>query len=348
MLAQRKRRWHPRPGIGYFGHIGSVVWAEVHVARRRARVSVILVTAACAASLAGMSVPALASQASRPGPVLSVGGEVTSPATYTAAQLATLPQTTATVTVGFGHVTDTGVLLETLVSDAGPAYPASLLNTKNELLRVTVTVRGAGHREVTFAVGELDPSFGDHPALLALTQNGRPIPGGPELVVPGDAAPLRFVPRVSQVTVGIATTPATNTNPNPPAGSPVEVIDGRHVVTLSAALLARLPAETLKVSFAGPGGLQTHTEVGPSLLEVLAAAGIWPTLNTWVAAVGNDNYVATVTPAEQFVGGRSLQLSLTEDGVAQAEPRLVTDGDVKGGRYVSGVVDLYVGTGPAS
>jgi len=61
------------------------------------------------------------------------------------------------------------VLLETLVTNAGPAYPASLLNTKNELLRVTVTVRGAGHRQVTFAVGELDAGFGNHPALLALT-----------------------------------------------------------------------------------------------------------------------------------------------------------------------------------
>jgi hypothetical protein len=118
-------------------------------------------------------------------------------------------------------------------------------------------------------------------------------------------------------------------------------------VTLSAALLARLPAETLTVSFEGPGGVQTHTEVGPSLLEVLAAAGVKPTLNTWVAAVGDDNYVATVTPAEQFVGGRPLQLSLSEDGVTLAQPRLVTDGDIKGGRYVSDIVDLYVGTGPA-
>ena len=33
--------------------------------------------------------------------------------------------------------------------------------------------------------------------------------------------------------------------------------------------------------------------------------------------------------------------------VALAQPRLVTDGDVHGGRYVSGVVDIYVGTGPA-
>jgi len=62
---------------------------------------------------------------------------------------------------------------------------------------VTVTVRGTGRDEVTFAVGELDPGFGDHPALLALTQNGRPIAFGPELVVPGDRAPIRLVPRVS-------------------------------------------------------------------------------------------------------------------------------------------------------
>ena len=248
--------------------------------------------------------------------------------------------------LGGRQVTDTGVLLETLVTDAGPAYPASLLNTKNELLRVTVTVTGAGHRTVTFAVGELDSNFGNHPALLVLTQNGRPVPFGPELVVPGDQSTLRFVPGVSRVTVGIATAPATDTTP--PAGSPVVVIDGRHRVTLSGALLARLPAETLKVSLlAGAPPAQTHTEIGPALWEVLAAAGIRPTLNTWVAAVGDDNYVATVTPAEQFAGGRPLQLSLNEDGVALAQPRLVTDGDVKGGRYVSDIVDIYVGTGPA-
>lgn len=154
------------------------------------------------------------------------------------------------------------------------------------------------------------------------------------------------MPGVSQVTVGIATAPATDTNP--PAGSPVVVIDGNRVVTLSAALLARLPAETLNVSFEGPAGVQTHTEVGPALFEVLAAAGIVPSLNTWVAAVGDDNYVATVTPAEQFAGGRPLQLSLNQDGVTLAQPRLVADGDIKGGRYVSDVVDIYVGTGPAS
>jgi hypothetical protein len=38
-----------------------------------------------------------------------------------------------------------------------------------------------------------------------------------------------------------------------------------------------------------------------------ALAGVRPGLDTWVAAVGDDNYVATVTPAEQFADGRPLR-----------------------------------------
>jgi hypothetical protein len=274
----------------------------------------VLMGAAVVAAVATAG-PAAASPAAggRVAPRVSVGGEVRASAAYTAAQLAALPQTSISVTAGHRTVTDTGVLLETLVSDAGPAYPATILNTKNELPRVTATVRGLGGAGVTFAVGELDPGFGAHPALLALRQNGRAIPGGPELVVPGDRAPFRTVPRVARVMVGIATTPATDTAPA--AGSPVEVIDGRRHVTLSAARLAALPARTLTVSFAGPGGTQSHTERGPSLLSVLAAAGLVPGGNAWVAAVGDDNYTATVTPAEQLIGGRPLLVSLAVRGV---------------------------------
>lgn len=66
-------------------------------------------------------------------------------------------------------------------------------------------------------------------------------------------------------------------------------------------------------------------------------------LNTWVAAVGSDGYVAVVTPGEAWFGGRPLLLSLQEDGIPLAAPRLVPDGDVYGGRYVFDVVDLVVG-----
>ena len=224
-------------------------------------------------------------------------------------------------------------MLETLVNLAQPAF-RPLLNTKNEALRVTVTMRGARGGPVTFALGELDPSFGNHPALLALQANGVMLPRGPQLVVPGDTAPLRFVSGVREVTVGIATAPATT-----PA------VTG--TLMLSPALLALLPGRTLKVSFAGGGGTQTHIEQGPPLLEVLALTGAPLGLNAQAAAVGSDNYVATVTPAEDYVGGRPLLLSLVEDGVPLAQPRLVTDGDVKGGRYVSDMVDLYAGSGPA-
>ena len=207
-----------------------------------------------------------------------------------------------------------------------------------------MTVRGAGHRPVTFAVGELDAGFGNHPALLALTQNGHRIAHGPGLVVPGDRAPVRFVPRVSRRTVGIATTPATDTNPA--AGSPVEVIDGRHHVTLSAALLARLPAETLHVSFLGPGGTQTHTEGRP-----VPAHGGWPRARIvadaqhlsgrlWASTTGGHGH-----PAEQLVGGRRCRLSLNAGRRRAGSARLVTDGDVRG-RYVSGVVDIYGAPAP--
>jgi hypothetical protein len=112
-------------------------------------------------------------------------------------------------------------------------------------------------------------------------------------------------------------------------------------------MLARLPSETLKVTFEGPSGSQTHVEVGPALAEVLALARVRPSLNRWVTAVGDDNCVATVTLAEQFAGGRPLQLALIRDGMVLGQPRLVTDGDIKGGRCASDVVDIYTGVGAA-
>jgi hypothetical protein len=116
-------------------------------------------------------------------------------------------------------------------------------------------------------------------------------------------------------------------------------------VVLTAAQLAALPSQTLQVSFEAGTAPHTHTEIGPTLANVLRAARIHGGLDTWVAAVGSDGYVATVTPAEAFVGGKQLLVSLNEDGLALAQPRLVVSGDVRGGRYVSGVDNLVVGGG---
>ena len=256
-----------------------------------------------------------------PAPGLTVGGAVATPTTYSLSQLQAL--------ASGGRVP-----VETLVNAANPTLPAA----KNALLRETVEVSGAWGRSVTFALGELDPSFGNHPAYIALGQNGHGF-RGPELVVPGDTAPLRTLIDVDRITVAVQNpTPTTST-----VTGALTIEDGARTTTLSAAQLAALPERTLDVSFEAGTAPQQHVEVGPTLQEVLWAAHIWTDLDTWVAAVGSDGYVATVTPAEAWVGNRPLLISLSEDGASQDTPRLVTDGDVKGGRYVSGVVDLLVG-----
>jgi hypothetical protein len=272
----------------------------------------------------------------RPGAV-SVTGAVADPTSLTDAQLAALPQTTFTIpTRHGGSVSATGVSLETVVQDAQPTVDPSI---KNGLLRETISVAGRGGR-VTFGEGELDPSFGNHPAYLTLTVAGHTLRSA-ALVVPGDSRPLRDLRAVSTITVGVQSPAPT------PGFTPgtLTVERGNHARTLSAATLAALPAETLQVSFLAGTTTTTATEVGPSLDTVLRAAHVPLRPGTWVAGVGDDGYVAVVTPAEQWVGGKQLQISLNENGAALAEPRLVVDGDVKGGRYVSGLVDLVVGHG---
>ncbi len=96
------------------------------------------------------------------------------------------------------------------------------------------------------------------------------------------------------------------------------------------------------MTFQAGAAVETHIETGPSLHSVLRAAHIRTTATTSVAALGGDGYAAVVTPGETTSGNRPLQISLVEDGSVLTQPRLVADGDVKGGRYVSGLVALLV------
>ena len=219
-----------------------------------------------------------------PGPNLSgavaVTGAVANPATYTPAQLSALPATTASGPRGSA----TGVSLEDLVTRAAPVLPTG----KNAQLRVTVTVTGGSGR-TTLALGELDPSFGDNPALLV---TGR---GGEDLVVPGDVFAVRSVTDVRSVSVAVAAPPV----PAVAAGS-VLVTDGRRQVIVTASRLAGLPQRSLTVSYLAGTTTQTHTERGPDLAELLIDTGV--RFGTSVAGVGRDGYVAVVTPQDVLSG----------------------------------------------
>ncbi|HEV7807819.1 MAG TPA: hypothetical protein VGO80_18505 [Solirubrobacteraceae bacterium] len=269
---------------------------------------------------------------------LSVRGAVNAPATYSRSELAALPQTTVETASGSATHTVEGVSLLTLVNLAQPALATGV---KNAQLRVTIAVEGSPGRAMTIALGELDPNFGNHPAILALERDGRHLRRGPRLVFPDDQTAARFVLHVKRITIAIQ----NPTSSVPARAGDLTVTDGDVTRVLSVEQLAHLRSHTRTVSFFAGTSPQTHTETGPSLRAVLAEAGVRTSRDTWVAAVASDNYVATVTPGEDRFGGRSLQISLVEDGVALAQPRLVVDGDVKGGRYVSGVTKLVVGEG---
>jgi hypothetical protein len=87
----------------------------------------------------------------------------------------------------------------------------------------------------------------------------------------------------------------------------------------------------------------TSTVTGALTIEEGSHTQVLPA--TELASLPQHTLDVTFEAAEVWVGGRPLLISLSEDGTSQDTPRLVTDGDVKGGRYVSGVVDLVVGQG---
>lgn len=155
-----------------------------------------------------------------------------------------------------------------------------------------------------------------------------------------DAAP------VAAVSTAIAAAPAQT-----PAGS--VRVDGAvaHPRTLSVDQLRDFPARTQAVQFESSAGTQTHTYDGAALTDILGDAALRvsssaknPELTVAVLATGTDGYSAAVSWGElsPAFGATPVLVAYTEDGRPLDTPRLVVPGDVKGGRYVSGLTDLRV------
>ncbi|MFG2235776.1 molybdopterin-dependent oxidoreductase [Streptomyces sp. NPDC048723] len=126
--------------------------------------------------------------------------------------------------------------------------------------------------------------------------------------------------------------------------------------TITLADLRTLPQAEASVEFISAKGDQKHTYQGVLLHEVLKAAQ--PRfdqskkngpLRGVVAATGGGDYRAVFAWAELDPGFAKSQilLAVSEDGAAfedSAGPRLVVPQDTRGGRYVSDVNQLWVGT----
>ncbi|MEV4360900.1 molybdopterin-dependent oxidoreductase [Nonomuraea sp. NPDC049625] len=124
--------------------------------------------------------------------------------------------------------------------------------------------------------------------------------------------------------------------------------------SFTMARLRGLPQHTVRVRYQTSHGAEKHTFTGPLLSDVLQLTEprIDPDvknaqLRLVVTATGSDGYRAALAWAEldPAFSGKKVLLAVTQDGAKldKEGPRLVVPGDVKGGRYVSGVVRLHVG-----
>lgn len=155
-----------------------------------------------------------------------------------------------------------------------------------------------------------------------------------------------------------STSPPPTTTPTPQATLALAG-DLTTPQSLTLAQLQAMPATTQTVSFSSGSGAQTHTYTGASLWTALNQAGITVNaavhndlLGKYVVATGSDGYRAVFAMGELSpdFGNRASQVVYAETtngtSAALAAPdgplRVTAPGDVKGGRYVSGLVKLEV------
>ena len=288
-------------------------------------------------------------------PNLTVNTPTGTLVTLKTSELSVLPQTTISVPIDGTSTSESGPTLASLLTYAGVQYNASC---KNDELRYWVEATNAKGAAVVITAGELDPGFGNRPAILSIDENGHFLTSqGPRLVVPNDTG-ARDLQNVSIITVGRApveladtATPAcgsTGLVPVPAAGSLVINGDVADPTTYSFAQLQAMPQENQTVSFLAGTSPSTNTETGPTLISLIQAAkpkflACDPNdkLRFYVEITSSeDGYASTLSYAEidPTLNDTQALASLIENGVSQSSvgARLTVPGDVKGGRYVSG------------
>jgi hypothetical protein len=126
--------------------------------------------------------------------ILTVAGDVASPAQFKAEDLAKMPRQTVTVRdEDGGTISYEGVLLREVLARAGAPLGKEL---RGKALASYVLAKAHDGYEVVFGLGELDPTFGNASILVADKRDGKPLfgyQGTFRLVCPNDKAAARSV-----------------------------------------------------------------------------------------------------------------------------------------------------------
>jgi len=129
-----------------------------------------------------------------PSAVLAVQGDVATPLSLTADDLAKMPRDTASVPAPDGSkITYEGVTLLAVLQKAGAPFGKQL---RGKVLSTYVLAKAQDGYQVVFTLGELDPDFGNETILLADKRDGKPLAEkqGPfRLVCPNDKEGARSV-----------------------------------------------------------------------------------------------------------------------------------------------------------
>jgi len=129
-----------------------------------------------------------------PTAALSVQGDIATPLSLTADDLAKMPRETVSVPAADGSkIVYEGVTLLALLQNAGAPFGKQL---RGKVLSTYVLAKASDGYQVVFTLGELDPDFGNESILVADKRDGRPLPDkqGPfRLVCPNDHEGARSV-----------------------------------------------------------------------------------------------------------------------------------------------------------
>lgn len=284
---------------------------------------------------------------------LTLGGAVSAPSTYDYASLKALPAVTQTVSFQAGTTpqthTYTGADLWSLVNSAGVQTNPSI---KNDINNKYVIATGSDGYKVAYALGELNPSFGNKGSIVAYdeTINGTTAPLGSDgfarTTAPGDVKGGRYVSNLVSLTVG-APNVAIGSTAGGTSTSFSVTGDVKQASTFDLSALEALPSTTVT------SGGNTYTGVSfYTLLSSWVGLATDPNvkndeLDMVVSAVGSDGYTALFSLGEldPAFGGAQDIIAYEENGAAlpgTGFARIVAPGDAKAGRWVSNLVSLQV------
>jgi len=170
---------------------------------KRLRLAIIALALAClplghaAAQTAGQSALPVAAEVK-----LAISGDVPMPVTLSAADLATMPRTSAEITEQDGaKSTYEGVALQEILKKAGVSFGRQM---RGKALAGYVLAEASDGYAVAFSLGELDPDLGGEKVIIADKRDGKPLfeyQGPVRLVIPADKEGARSVRMLQKLEV---------------------------------------------------------------------------------------------------------------------------------------------------